>query len=529
MRYRSSFIALASLVLTLGCSRSDRSYKAVSAPFAAPSQPMIAEMAEPRAMNTENYAHIVDNAFLSPRSAPLSTFSIDVDSASYSNVRRFLNEGRLPPADAVRVEELVNYFTYDYPQPAGKAPFSVTTELSRAPWNEEHQLLLIGLQGRRLEARAMPPRNLVFLVDVSGSMNDQNKLPLLKQSLVALLGTLNERDRVSLVVYAGASGVVLPPTAASDKQTIRSALDQLEAGGSTAGGEGIELAYALAARHFDPKGINRVILATDGDFNVGVSSEGDLVRLIENKRQGGVYLTVLGFGMGNYKDSHLEKLADHGNGNYAYIDSLNEARKVLVEQGGATLVTIAKDVKIQVEFNPERVGAYRLIGYENRVLQARDFNDDRKDAGDIGAGHSVTALYELIGPERAKADAEVDPLKYQKVEASAQAAGAELATIKLRFKHPTSSASELSVHTVGSQTLTIDQASTNLRFAAAVAGFGMQLRKSEYRGNSNYDLLSRLASSAVGADVGGYRAEFLGLLSRARTLDSSAKVQVATP
>lgn len=529
MRYRSSFVALASLVLIIGCTRSDRTFKGSSAPLAAPSQPAFAEMAMQPEMNTENYAHIVDNAFLSPRSAPLSTFSIDVDSASYSNVRRFLNEGQMPPADAVRVEELVNYFTYDYPQPTGDVPFSVTTELSQAPWNKEHRLLLIGLQGRHLEARSMLPRNLVFLVDVSGSMNDPNKLPLLKQSLVALLGTLNGRDRVSLVVYAGASGVVLPPTAANDKQTIRSALDRLEAGGSTAAGAGIELAYALATKHFDPKGINRVILATDGDFNVGVSSEGDLVRLIENKRRGGVYLTVLGFGMGNYKDSQLEKLADHGNGNYAYIDSLNEARKVLVEQGGATLVTIAKDVKIQVEFNPERVGSYRLIGYENRVLQARDFNDDRKDAGDIGAGHSVTALYELIAPEQTQDDHDVDPLKYQKVEPSAQAGGSELATIKLRFKHPTSASSELTVHTVGSHPLALDHASSNLRFAAAVAGFGMQLRKSAYRGSITYDSLTELAASAIGADVGGYRSEFLGLLSRARTLDVSTRVQVATP
>ena len=477
--------------------------------------------------NTESYSRIVDNQFVSPRSAPLSTFSVDVDTASYSNVRRFIEQGALPPADAVRIEELVNYVTYDYAEPKGDEPFSVTTELSTAPWNPEHRLLLVGVQGKRISPRELPPRNLVFLVDVSGSMNEPNKLPLLKYALRELVDTLGAKDRVSLVVYAGASGVVLNPTPASEKQTILSALDRLEAGGGTNGADGINAAYALAERAFDPHGVNRVVLATDGDFNLGVSSEGELVRLIEAKRTKGVSLSVLGFGMGNYKDSNLEKLADHGNGNYAYIDSRAEARKVLVEQGGSTLVTIAKDVKIQVEWNPAHAASYRLIGYENRALAAQDFNDDKKDAGDIGAGHSVTALYEIVPPLATSTHTNVDPLKYQNSSASNAAASSELATIKLRYKRPRTDSSILSSFVVEDKVRPLADTSNNFRFASAVADFGMLLRKSEHKGAASYALARKLAEGARGEDRANYRAGFINLLARAEHLDAPALVKAS--
>ncbi|MFI4942610.1 MAG: von Willebrand factor type A domain-containing protein, partial [Burkholderiales bacterium] len=385
--------------------------------------------------DTEAYDRIRDNPFMAAAQNPLSTFSIDVDTASYANVRRFLTQGQLPPKDAVRIEELVNYFRYDYPEPKGGAPFSVTTELAPCPWRPEHRLALVGLRGRSLEEKALPPRRLTFLLDVSGSMESPDKLPLLKQAMALLVEGLREQDQVAIVVYAGQSGLVLPPTSGERKAEIRAALAALEAGGSTAGGAGIELAYRVAAEMYRPGAINRVLLATDGDFNVGVTSVGELSRLIEEKRKSGVFLSVLGFGQGNLKDATMEMLADRGNGNYSYIDSEAEAKKVLVSEAGATLVTIAKDVKIQVEWNPRRVAGYRLVGYENRLLRAEDFDDDRKDAGEIGAGHTVTALYEVV-PAGLPLDAKgAGPLKYQQPPAQSPAATSdELLTLKLRYK-----------------------------------------------------------------------------------------------
>ncbi|MGJ5632704.1 YfbK domain-containing protein [Nostoc sp. CALU 1950] len=478
--------------------------------------------------NTENYNRIDDNPFYRVGNEPLSTFSIDVDTASYSNVRRFITQGELPPKDAVRIEELINYFTYNYPQPKGDAdaksqrPFSVTTEVAAAPWNPQHKLVHVGLQGKRLESETLPPSNLVFLIDVSGSMDDPNKLPLVQQSLKLLVNKLRPEDRVSLVVYAGNAGLVLPATPGSQKSKILAAIDRLEAGGSTAGGQGIELAYKIAKQSFLKSGNNRVILATDGDFNVGVSSDADLTRLIEQKRDQGIFLTVLGFGTGNYKDGKMEQLADKGNGNYAYIDTLLEAKKVLVNDLRGTLFTIAKDVKIQVEFNPAKVQAYRLIGYENRLLQNQDFNDDKKDAGDIGAGHSVTALYEII-PTGTKSDVklpEIDPLRYQRSgETASDAAGNELMQVKLRYKLPQDSTSQLITQTIQDVDLRADQIpSTNLRFAAAVATFGMLLRDSEYKGNANYDLVMKLATQGKGEDQEGYRGEFIRLVEQSRGL-----------
>lgn len=472
--------------------------------------------------NTENYDRIEDNPFHRVSNDPLSTFSIDVDTASYSNVRRFITQGELPPKDAVRIEELINYFTYNYPQPKGDRPFSVTTEVAAAPWNPEHKLVEVGLQGKRLESETLPPSNLVFLIDVSGSMDDPNKLPLVQQSLKLLVNKLRPEDRVSLVVYAGNAGLVLPATPGSQKSKILAAIDRLEAGGSTAGGQGIELAYNIAKQSFLKSGNNRVILATDGDFNVGVSSDADLTRLIEQKRDQGIFLTVLGFGTGNYKDGKMEQLADKGNGNYAYIDTLLEAKKVLVNDLRGTLFTIAKDVKIQVEFNPAKVQAYRLIGYENRLLQNQDFNDDKKDAGDIGSGHSVTALYEII-PTGAKSDVKlpkIDPLRYQRSgETAPDAAGNELMQVKLRYKLPQDSTSQLITQTIQDDDLRADQIpSTNLRFAAAVATFGMVLRDSEYKGNANYDLVMKLATQGKGEDQEGYRGEFIRLVEQSRGL-----------
>ncbi|MEH1813241.1 MAG: von Willebrand factor type A domain-containing protein [Nostoc sp.] len=472
--------------------------------------------------NTENYNRIEDNPFHRVGNDPLSTFSIDVDTASYSNVRRFITQGELPPKDAVRIEELINYFTYNYPQPKGERPFSVTTEVAAAPWNSQHKLVQVGLQGKRLESKTLPPSNLVFLIDVSGSMNDPNKLPLVQQSLKLLVNQLRPEDRVSLVVYAGNAGLVLPATSGNQKSTILAAIDRLEAGGSTAGGQGIELAYKIAKESFLKSGNNRVILATDGDFNVGVSSDGDLTRLIEQKREQGIFLTVLGFGTGNYKDGKMEQLADKGNGNYAYIDTLLEAKKVLVNDLRGTLFTIAKDVKIQVEFNPAKVQAYRLIGYENRLLQNQDFNDDKKDAGDIGAGHSVTALYEII-PTGTKSDVklpEIDPLRYQRSgETASDAAGNELMQVKLRYKSPQDSTSQLITQAIQDDDLRTDQIpSTNLRFAAAVATFGMVLRDSEYKGDASYDLVMKLASQGKGEDQEGYRGEFIRLVEQSRGL-----------
>ncbi|HEU5051330.1 MAG TPA: von Willebrand factor type A domain-containing protein [Gemmatimonadales bacterium] len=469
--------------------------------------------------NTEEYGRIYDNRYFAARNAPLSTFSIDVDRASYSNVRRFIMQGQLPPADAVRTEELINYFPYEYPEPSGQHPFGITADLGPAPWNPSHRLARIALQGRREAARELPPSNLVFLVDVSGSMASENKLPLVKQSLRALVRRLRPEDRVAIVVYAGSAGLVLPSTAGSVKHEILAALGRLEAGGSTAGGAGIRLAYEVARRHFIPGGNNRVILATDGDFNVGVSSEGELVRLIEEKRTEGTYLTVLGFGTGNYKDRRMEQLADHGNGNYAYIDNLMEAEKVFGTELTATLFTIAKDVKIQVEFNPARVRGYRLIGYENRLLAAEDFNDDRKDAGELGAGHTVTALYEIV-PVDAESDAplgDVDELRYQPAPEAASGRPDEWLTVKVRYKLPESERSRLLVRTVRDRDARTRLAG-DFAFAASLAAFGMVLRDSEHRGSATFDQVLRLAREGRGVDTYGYRAEFIRLVEMAQSM-----------
>jgi Ca-activated chloride channel family protein len=468
--------------------------------------------------NTEAYAAVEETGFVRAADSPLSTFSIDVDTASYSNVRRFLSQGQLPPEGAVRIEELINYFPFAYAEPTGDAPFSVTTEVSQAPWNEKHRLLHVGLQGKRLSSAELPARNLVFLLDVSGSMESPNKLPLLKRSLATLAETLTERDQLAIVVYAGASGLVLSPTAGNQQASILASLDRLEAGGSTNGGDGIELAYSVAEGMARPKAINRVILATDGDFNVGATSQSDLLKLIEAKRKTGVFLSVLGFGMGNYKDSTLELLADKGNGNYAYIDSLSEARKVLVAEGGATLLTLAKDVKLQLEFNPAQVAAYRLIGYENRRLAARDFNDDNKDAGELGAGHSVTALYEIVPPGVAIEAGGVDALKYQTTGRSRSTDSSELCTIKLRYKEPNATQSKLLERVVGDAEQTLAHSSPTFRFSAAVAAFGMTLQDSKTRGSASFAMARELAAGAIGSDPEGYRREFLSLVDTAKSL-----------
>jgi Ca-activated chloride channel homolog len=440
-------------------------------------------MVEPDvAHNTEEYGRFDENPFLRPGDEPLSTFSIDVDRASYANVRRFVRNGQKPPRDAVRIEEMVNYFTYDYPDPESD-PFSITTEVARCPWNEKHKLMLIGLQGKRMKTEDLPPNNLVFLIDSSGSMRTADKLPLVKAGLELLVEQLRPQDRVAIVTYAGSAGLVLPSTPGSKRGTILEAIHGLEARGSTAGAEGIVLAYEVAKENFLERGNNRVILATDGDFNVGVSSDGELEQLIEQKRRDRIFLTVLGFGTGNIKDSKMELLADKGNGNYAYIDSLHEARKTLVHEMGATLFTIAKDVKIQVEFNPSVVGAYRLIGYENRVMRSQDFNDDAKDAGELGAGHSVTALYEIVPPGESIPGGSVDPLKYQSV--SAKSGGAELATVKLRYKEPDGDTSRLLTRVVGAEANRF--LSDNLQLASAVAQLGMLLRDSPHKGAASFD------------------------------------------
>jgi len=469
--------------------------------------------------NTEEYTRFQDNEFLDARSNPLSTFSIDVDVASYTNFRRFIQHGTVPPPDAVRTEEFLNYFSYDYPQPKGQDPFSIATQLSDAPWCPTHRLLLIGLQGKRVPMEHLPPSNLVFLIDVSGSMDEPNKLPLVQASLRLLAQQLRPVDIVSIVVYAGRAGVVLPPTKGNNQSTILQAIDGLSAGGSTAGGEGILLAYRIAHDNFLPKGNNRIVWATDGDFNVGVSSTSELVRLVEEKRQEGVYLSLLGFGMGNLKDSRLEQLADKGNGNYAYIDNYTEARRVLVGQLAGTLFTIAKDVKIQIEFNPLRVQAYRLIGYENRLLSKEDFNNDKKDAGELGSGHSVTALFELVPPGIDFKHPKTDSLKYQVSSVTASAMNSlELMTIKLRYKPPTDTISLLLARTVQDSALALDQSSADFRFASAVAEFAMLLRDSPFKGDASFDALIERASQSLGLDPEGYRSEFVRLVRSAKEL-----------
>lgn len=481
--------------------------------------------------NTETYDYIADNDFLAAAQNPLSTFSVDVDTASYSNVRRFLLGGRRPPRDAVRIEELVNYFTYDYaaPRAADPAPFAASLEVAAAPWAPTHRLVRIGLKGRELSTADRPAANLVFLVDVSGSMDEPNKLPLVKESLRMLIEKLKPEDHVAIVVYAGSAGLALPSTPASHRQEILDALDRLHAGGTTNGAMGIQLAYDVAKANFIAGGVNRVILATDGDFNMGVTDRGDLVRLIQEKAKSGVFLTALGFGMGNYKDATLEQLADKGNGACAYIDSAREARKVLAEQVNGTLAVIAKDVKVQVEFNPARVQAYRLIGYENRLLKKEDFNNDRIDAGDIGAGHTVTALYEVVpaGVEW-KPDSTVDELKYQKPVGSPLAGDEsrpralptsnELLTVKIRYKAPDGDTSRLLEFPLTDKNAVFADASVDFKFAAAVAGFGMVLRDSPHKGAATLAEVLHWAEQGTGSDAGGYRGEFISLVKQAETI-----------
>jgi len=472
-------------------------------------------------VDDESYAAIEENAFRQVADRPLSTFSIDVDTASYANVRRFLNDGRLPPADAVRVEELINYFHFDYPDAIQDAPFGVTTELTACPWNSRHQLALIGLQAKRLPAGRTPPRNLVFLLDVSGSMSSDDKLPLVKTAMKMLAQTLNGEDSVAIVTYAGLSRVALPATRGDRQAVILDAITGLSAGGSTNGGAGIQQAYDIAQQHFVKGGINRVILATDGDFNVGVTSMNALTTLIEGRRASGVFLSVLGVGTGNLKDATMERLADKGNGNYSYLDSLTEARRVLVAEAGSTLATVAKDVKIQVEFNPAKVSSYRLVGYENRRLRARDFNDDRKDAGEMGAGHAVTALYEIVPPGEDVSASGVDPLKYQRpVDRPAPKMEAvpsnELMTVKVRYKQPAGETSTLVTVPVQAR---LTPGARNAGFAGAVAEFGMLLRNSPHKADATWTDAAKLAREFRGPDPDGYRAEFVRLIELAASLD----------
>jgi Ca-activated chloride channel family protein len=466
--------------------------------------------------SNESYKKITENGFHQTVKNPLSTFSIDVDAASYSNVRRYLNNGNLPPKDAVRIEEMINYFDYDYDQPKGNDPVNIVGEIAPAPWNPKHRLVHIGLQAKTFVADNLPASNLVFLIDVSGSMSAPNKLPLLVSSLRLLTNQLREKDKVAIVVYAGSAGLVLPSTSGDNKTTIKEALDKLSAGGSTAGGAGIKLAYDVASKNFVKGGNNRVILATDGDFNVGANSDGDMENLIEEKRKSGVFLTVLGFGMGNYKDSKMEALADKGNGNYAYIDNISEARKVLISEFGGTLFTVAKDVKLQIEFNPTKVQAYRLIGYENRLLNDEDFNDDVKDAGEMGSGHSVTALYEII-PVGEKNDfiKSIDPLKYQKVKKSTIPNTHEVVNVKLRYKDPNGTQSKLLQKPIIENNRST---SADFNFIASVAEFGMLLRQSGFKQNSSFDNVIALAQASLGTDKEGYRAEFLKLVKSTKLL-----------
>ncbi len=466
--------------------------------------------------NDEAYRHFQENSFLPTNKNPLSTFSIDVDRASYTNVRRFINAGQKPPTDAVRIEELINYFDYQYDTPKNDEPIAIHTELSSCPWNKELQLCSVALQAQKMEKPKLPASNLVFLIDVSGSMSDENKLPLVKQGFALLVKELRDEDRVSIVVYAGAAGLVLAPTYGKEKSAIVAALDNLQAGGSTAGGEGIELAYKIATENFIPNGNNRVILATDGDFNVGISSADDLEKMIEEKRKSGVFLSILGFGMGNYKDDKLELLSNKGNGNYAYIDDLKEAQKTFVKEFGGTLHTLAKDVKLQIEFNPKYVSHYRLIGYENRLLADEDFNDDKKDAGEIGVGHTVTALYEII-PTGTQSDyvSTIDKLKYQKKELSKTATRSnDYATIKLRYKKPNGNKSQLIEKVLEQSPTLFKNTSDNFKLAAAVAEFGILLRDSKYKGKANFDDINVILGEITSQDKDNLRRDFIDLVKK---------------
>jgi len=467
--------------------------------------------------NTEEYDEIYENRFLDAVGNPLSTFSIDVDTASYANARRFIRQGSLPVKDSVRIEELINYFSYDYPDPEGPHPFNFVTETAACPWNPDALLLHVGLQGKRIATEDLPPNNLVFLIDVSGSMGSANKLPLLKTAFRMLVDQMRAQDRVAIVVYAGAAGLVLDSTTGRDKEIIIRAIDRLSSGGSTAGGAGIRLAYNIAVENFDSRANNRVILATDGDFNVGASSDAEMVRLIEEKREYGVFLTVLGFGMGNYKDSKMEKLADKGNGNYAYIDTAMEAKKVLINEMGSTLLTIAKDVKIQIEFNPAKVKSYRLVGYENRMLRAKDFDDDKKDAGELGAGHTVTALYEIIPTSMAAQGR--SGLRYQTIPFRQESPESfELANIKFRYKRPDERESILITQPILDERLALAETSNAFKFSAAVAEWGLLLRDSEHKAYASYEQTLQLAKEGEGADLHGYRAEFISLVKTTREL-----------
>jgi Ca-activated chloride channel homolog len=469
--------------------------------------------------NTEDYSTIQENGFKNPLYQPLSTFSIDVDNASYSNIRRFINMGQLPPKDAVRIEEMVNYFTYDYKQPTGDKPFSISTETAACPWNNKHQVLMVGLQGKEIEKDNIPPSNLVFLLDVSGSMDEPNKLPLVKSAMRMLVDQLRPQDKISIVVYAGAAGLALDATPGTNKKKILEAIDNLIAGGSTAGGEGLKLAYKVANDNFIEKGNNRIILATDGDFNVGVSSDSEMEKIVSAEKEKGVFITVLGFGMGNYKDNKLEIIADKGNGNYGYIDNIQEARKMFIKQFGGTLYTIAKDVKIQIEFNPEKVKAYRLIGYENRLLNPEDFKNDKKDAGEMGSGHQVTALYEII-PTGVDSDIpDIDKLKYQQQEIRAgKKYTKEIATLKFRCKKPDESSSIAdSLIIMEPKSLNIET-SANFKLATGIVQFGMLLRESEYKGNSTIENSVELIKNGRGKDVEGYAGELIRLIESAKAL-----------
>lgn len=463
----------------------------------------------------ELYQEIADNPFESPLKTPLSTFSIDVDKASYANTRRFLNQGMFPPVNAVRIEEMINYFNYDYPQPEGEHPFSITTELTDCPWNKKRKLALIGIQGEKVEMDEAPPSNLVFLLDVSGSMGSPNKIGLLKKGLSLLIDKLRDEDRLAIVVYAGAAGLVLESTAGKHRKEIKKVLNKLEAGGSTAGGAGIQLAYKVAQRNFIENGNNRIILATDGDFNVGTSTQEALVKLIEKKRESGVFLSVLGLGSGNLQDYKMEQLANKGNGNYNYLDNILEAKKVLINEMGGTLYTIAKDVKVQAEFNPTQVKAYRLIGYVNRALADQDFNDDTKDAGELGSGHTVTVLYEIVPAGSLEKIMDVDELKYQKQEVAKAQHSDELLTVKFRYKKPKGTKSVLLTKVMENRPKALEESSNNLRFAAAVASFGMKLRKSESAKTMKFEQIVTLAKNAKGKDEEGYRSEFIKLVEMA--------------
>jgi len=475
--------------------------------------------------NDESYQPIVENGFNNAKDNPLSTFSVDVDNASFSNMRRFINNGQLPPADAVRIEEMLNYFSYDLSGPKDNEPVAIHTELSSAPWNPAHRLLRIGLKAKTIAIDKLPASNLVFLLDVSGSMQDANKLPLVKAAMKMLVDELRPKDKVTIVAYAGEAGLRLAPTSGGNKERIDSAIDQLYAGGSTNGGEGIKLAYKMAADNFIKNGNNRIIMATDGDFNVGPSNDGDMESLIVKERATNVAISIMGVGMGNVKDSKMETLADKGNGNYFYIDNITEARKALVSEFGGTMFTVAKDVKLQVEFNPAKVQAYRLLGYEDRMLNKEDFNNDRKDAGDMGSGHTVTALYEIV-PAGIKDDysVSVDPLKYQKTDEVQKSTTNEMLTIKFRYKQPDSMVSKLSQAVVNDNPEKLNNTSGDFKFAAAVAEFGMLLRDSQFKQKSNYDQAISLARQGKGEDNEGYRSEFIKLAESAKLLAKSELV-----